>query len=61
MVSRVISTLIGVRSKYNCSYLTYNPNTKSHDPLSRVQGLRFRDFGVEGVRDFLVRGLGFRV
>ena len=26
LVSRVISTLIGVISNYNCTYLTYNPN-----------------------------------
>ena len=25
LVSRVICTLIGVISNYNCSYLTYNP------------------------------------
>ena len=25
-LSRVISTLVGVISSYNCSYLTYNPN-----------------------------------
>ena len=26
LASRVISTLIGVISHYNCTYLTYNPN-----------------------------------
>ena len=26
LVSRVISTLVGVISNYNCSYLTYNSN-----------------------------------
>ena len=34
LVSRVISTLIGVVTRYNYSYLTYSPITKSHDPLS---------------------------
>ena len=26
LVSRVISTVIGVISNYNCTYLTYNPS-----------------------------------
>ena len=34
LVSRVIGTLIGVISRYNYGYRTYNPLTKSPDPLS---------------------------
>ena len=34
LVSKVISTLIGVLTKYNYSYLFITLITKSHDPLS---------------------------
>ena len=36
LVSKVISTLIGVISNYKYSYLFLTLFTKSHDPLSRV-------------------------
>ena len=39
LVSRVISTLIGVKGKYNCSYLTYNPQLLSP--------MRVSDLGIE--------------
>ena len=38
LVSTVISTLIGVISTYKCSYLNYNPITKSHEPVSVASG-----------------------
>ena len=43
LVSKVISTLIGVISNYKYSYLIYNPSYyKSHDPLSGEGNHGFR-------------------
>ena len=45
LVSKVLSTFIGVRSTYKYDYLTYKPSYWSHDPLSRVERVRASTVG----------------